>query len=174
MPIEFARVSVTELIEEAITINASYGEQFNVSFKFNNLTQNTFLYGDETRLQQVLANLLSNAAKFSNPGCAVIIESKPYNSGTRISVIDTGEGMPHSYQTHVFDKFTQADSSDTRRVGGTGLGLNIVKLIVEKHLGTVSFKSMPGMGTTFYLDFPAYEDAVIRLQPAAISQLKNE
>jgi len=76
----------------------------------------------------------------------------------RISVTDHGSGIPEEFQPKVFEKFTQSDASDTRRVGGTGLGLNIAKAIVDKHGGNIDFKSQRGAGTTFFFELPALLD----------------
>jgi signal transduction histidine kinase len=71
--------------------------------------------------------------------------------------VDFGSGIPLEFQSHIFERFAQADSGDTRRKSGTGLGLNIARSIVEKHGGTIGFNSVPGVGTTFYFELPRHE-----------------
>jgi signal transduction histidine kinase/ActR/RegA family two-component response regulator/PAS domain-containing protein len=111
--------------------------------------------GDANRLQQVLWNLLSNAIKFTPKGGRVQVLLERVNSHVEISVIDTGEGMKPEFLPFVFDRFRQADASTTRRHGGLGLGLSIVKQLVELHGGTVVVKSEgPGKGTTFVVTLP--------------------
>jgi signal transduction histidine kinase/ActR/RegA family two-component response regulator len=112
--------------------------------------------GDPERLQQVLWNLLSNAIKFTPSGGHVRVEMR--HSGTRaeISVTDDGAGIRPEFLPHVFDRFHQADRSITRRFGGLGLGLSIVKHLVDVHGGTVRAESPgEGQGSTFTVTLPA-------------------
>jgi len=97
---------------------------------------------------------MSNAAKVAPEGDKVRVSAVRHHQQIRISVTDHGPGIPKELQPRIFDKFTQADSSDTRQVGGTGLGLNITKAIVEKHNGRIAFVTEVGVGTTFYFDIP--------------------
>jgi signal transduction histidine kinase len=107
------------------------------------------------RLQQILANLLSNAIKFSPKGGRVTLAvSRGNGNSIRINVSDLGPGIPESFRNRIFQKFSQADSSDTRAKGGTGLGLAITKELVEKMGGTVGFDSVEGRGTTFWVELP--------------------
>ena len=111
--------------------------------------------GDPNRLQQVVWNLLSNAIKFTPRGGRVQVLLERVNSHLEVSVIDTGEGIRPEFLPHVFDRFKQADASTTRRHGGLGLGLSIVKQLVELHGGTVRAKSPgAGMGSTFTVSLP--------------------
>src|SRR5271166_4713760 len=111
--------------------------------------------GDINRLQQVLWNLLSNAVKFTPKGGRVQVLLERINSHLEISVIDTGEGIKPEFLPFVFDRFRQADASTTRRHGGLGLGLSIVRQLVELHGGSVRAKSDgPGHGSTFIIALP--------------------
>ena len=111
--------------------------------------------GDPSRLQQVFWNLLSNSIKFTAKGGRVQVLLERVNSHLEVSVIDTGEGIRPEFLPHVFDRFKQADASTTRRHGGLGLGLSIVKQLVELHGGTVRAKSPgEGMGATFIVSLP--------------------
>jgi PAS domain S-box-containing protein len=111
--------------------------------------------GDPNRLQQVLWNLLTNAIKFTPKGGRVQIVLERVNSHAEISVEDNGIGIRGDFLPYVFDRFRQADPSTTRRFGGLGLGLSIVKNLVELHGGTVRVKS-PGesQGSTFIISLP--------------------
>lgn len=112
------------------------------------------LVGDATRLAQVVTNLLSNALKFTHEGHIVITVDAEAVSGEearlRISVEDTGIGVPENKIALIFEKFVQADSTTTRRYGGTGLGLAISKQLVERMGGTVGVESQVGKGSTFW------------------------
>jgi PAS domain S-box-containing protein len=111
--------------------------------------------GDPARLQQVMWNLLTNAVKFTPKGGRVQVLLERVNSHFEVSVSDTGEGIKPEFLPHVFDRFRQADATTTRRHGGLGLGLSIVKQLVELHGGSVRVVSAGlGHGTTFTLSLP--------------------
>ena len=112
--------------------------------------------GDETRLNQVITNLLSNAAKFSDRSGEVKIAVTQMGQHYRLSVSDQGPGIPADFRTQIFEKFTQVDGSNTRRTSGTGLGLTISKAIVKKHDGQIEFESELGKGTTFFVYLPIF------------------
>lgn len=111
--------------------------------------------GDANRLQQIMWNLLTNAVKFTPVGGSVRIASKRADAHVELSVQDTGIGIPSGFLPFVFDRFRQADASTTRPYGGLGLGLSIVKNLVELHGGTVRAKSTgEGHGATFLVRLP--------------------
>ena len=111
--------------------------------------------GDPNRLQQCLWNLLTNAIKFTPKGGRVQVSLERVNSHLEVCVSDTGEGIRPEFLPHVFERFRQADASTTRKHGGLGLGLSIVKHLVELHGGTVRAKSAGlGQGATFCIDLP--------------------
>ncbi|WP_395945793.1 CHASE3 domain-containing protein [Brevundimonas sp.] len=110
--------------------------------------------GDADRLVQVVVNLLSNATKFSPAGGVVSVTVMPEARIARLSVRDSGPGVPESFRARIFSKFAQADGSDTRQRGGTGLGLAIAREIAERHGGRLWFESAPGEGASFHLDLP--------------------
>jgi PAS domain S-box-containing protein len=111
--------------------------------------------GDSNRLQQIIWNLLSNAVKFTTRGGHVRIGLERVDSQVEISVSDTGQGISQDFLPYVFDRFRQADGSTTRMHGGLGLGLSIVRHLVELHGGTVSAQSSgEGQGATFNVQLP--------------------
>lgn len=115
----------------------------------------TLVSGDPNRLQQVVWNLLSNAIKFTPKGGRVQVRLERVNSHIEIIVTDTGMGIPADVLPYVFDRFRQADSTTTRQYGGLGLGLSIVRHVVEMHGGTVEAESVGlGQGTTFTVKLP--------------------
>ncbi len=109
---------------------------------------------DGMRLQQALSNLISNAAKFSPVGAEIVLSVSLREAAVRIEVIDHGPGIPAQFRSRIFQKFAQADSSDSREKGGTGLGLAITKELIEQMHGSVGFESVEGCGSTFYLELP--------------------
>jgi CheY-like chemotaxis protein/two-component sensor histidine kinase len=111
--------------------------------------------GDPDRLQQVVWNLLSNAIKFTPKGGRVGVRLARHGSDVRIKVSDTGQGIPAEFLPHVFERFRQADGSTTRAHGGLGLGLAVVRHLVEQHGGTVSAESAGAQrGATFTVNLP--------------------
>ena len=111
--------------------------------------------GDGARLQQIVWNLLNNGTKFTPWGGRISVTLQGVNSPVEITVSDTGEGIAPEFLPRIFDRFSQADSSSKRRHGGVGLGLSIVKSLVEAHGGTVRARSRgPGQGATFIVALP--------------------
>jgi signal transduction histidine kinase/ActR/RegA family two-component response regulator len=111
--------------------------------------------GDADRLQQVFLNLLSNAIKFTPHGGQITVRVKTKGSNVEIEISDTGQGISSEFLPFVFERFRQADNSYTRQVGGLGLGLAIVRHLVELHGGEVSAKSQgKNRGATFTISFP--------------------
>ena len=147
-------LELTPIIEHSLEANRGYGEKFGVSYLLTHTEQGIFVTGNVDRLMQVLNNLLSNAAKFSLPGGTVDVSVAVQGDRVRVAVTDRGTGIPDEFRGRIFQKFAQADSSDSRQKGGTGLGLSISRAIVEKHGGRLDFTSEAGIGTTFYFDLP--------------------
>jgi PAS domain S-box-containing protein len=113
--------------------------------------------GDPERLQQVMWNLLSNAIKFCVRGGKVGVTVAPHGNEVEITVSDDGEGIPADILPHIFERFRQGDNSTRRRHGGLGLGLAIVRHLVELHGGTVVANSPgPGQGATFHIQLPRF------------------
>jgi PAS domain S-box-containing protein len=147
-------INLALLVEEAVVANTGYGVEYGVTFIYSETDESLTVNADKDRLMQVMDNLLSNAAKFSLTGGKVEVSVERHNESARIIVKDYGSGIPEKAHLTIFDRFTQADSSDRRAKGGTGLGLNIAKTIVDEHDGTISFMSKLGEGTTVYVDLP--------------------
>jgi signal transduction histidine kinase/CheY-like chemotaxis protein len=127
--------------------------------------------GDTLRLQQVVANLLSNAVKFTPSGGSVDVRLTSTGSEAEIQVADTGEGIAPDFLPRLFERFTQADTSTTRRQGGIGLGLSIVKALVELHGGTVHAESPgAGRGATFTVRMPVTPQDVDEVEQVRIAQ----
>jgi signal transduction histidine kinase len=125
------------------------------------------LMGDPDKLRQVFTNLIGNALKFSPDGGEVVVAAEERRDELLFSCSDTGIGIPETERERIFDKFYQVDSSATRRFGGAGLGLSIVKEIVLLHGGQVWVESSPGHGSTFFVALPKNPAGTV--QPSAPS-----
>jgi CheY-like chemotaxis protein/two-component sensor histidine kinase len=111
--------------------------------------------GDASRLQQICWNLLTNAVKFTPPGGTIQVLLQSVNSRAELRISDTGAGIAADFLPHIFERFSQADSSTTRRYSGLGLGLAVSKQLVELHGGSIQARSMgEGLGATFIVNFP--------------------
>lgn len=164
MNFQLQAIDVNQLVNEAISINKMYADKFEAKIKFSQTIQNIQVYADSNRLMQVLTNLISNAAKFSSRNGVIQIAISQSGENVRISVTDNGPGIPKEFQSQIFQKFSQADTSDTRMKGGTGLGLNITKAIIEKMNGTLNFVSVPNEETTFYFELPIWTSNTVKLK----------
>jgi len=153
MIFRFQSLDISRVVSESVDaiMAQANAEQIEVRKEFPE--DEVFINGDEARIQQVLGNLLSNALKFSEAGGVITVRVEQNNDRVRVSVQDTGTGIPENCEAQVFGRFSQVDSSDRRKVGGTGLGMNISKRIIERHNGTIHYKSRLGEGTTFFLEF---------------------
>jgi PAS domain S-box-containing protein len=153
--LDVLRVNLLEVVEAAVAAVTPAAEAKGVSLRKVLDPLAGPVSGDAGRLQQVVWNLLSNAVKFTPKGGLVQVLLERVNSHAEISVIDTGVGIRPEFLPHVFERFRQADSSTTRRHGGLGLGLAIVRQLTELQGGTVRAKSPgEGQGSTFVVRLP--------------------
>ena len=173
MDFRLQRQRLSPLIRHAVEANSGYAAQYKVHIRYDDRAPDAEASVDGDRLMQVMANLLSNAAKFSTPGADINVTLDRHEGGLRIAVQDSGPGIPVEFRRKVFDRFAQADTSDSKKLGGTGLGLSIVKLIVERMLGTIGFTSEVGVGTIFFVDLPEQLRVEHRLVGVAAGQQPN-
>jgi PAS domain S-box-containing protein len=150
------------IVQQAIDLNRAFAHNYGAIIELDPHSADPTVYVDRDRVIQILTNLLSNAAKFSPRGGVIDLSIKADEDSVRVSVRDHGSGIAEQFQTRIFQKFAQADSSDSRAKGGTGLGLSIAKTIIERLGGSIGFDSEPGQGTTFYITLP------LRHEPTAV------
>jgi PAS domain S-box-containing protein len=162
------------LLQNAVVQSSGFAGQLDVRIDLVPPPPNAAVLGDEDRLMQVFANLLSNALKFSPKDGVVTVDVRPLDRRYRISITDRGSGIPEDFRDRIFGKFAQADSSDTRQKGGTGLGLSIVREIVQRLGGSVGFESQRGKGTRFHVDLPAAAAPRPVVEPAPAAELVSE
>ncbi|KZY29476.1 hypothetical protein A3731_05895 [Roseovarius sp. HI0049] len=140
-----------------------YAARFDVTLHMEQPRREYWVKADRHRIEQVLVNMLSNAAKFSETGGRVEISIGAHDDQISLAVKDYGVGIPKDASDKVFEQFSQVNSSDIRRHGGTGLGMNISRHIMQAHGGEIDFESAEGVGTTFYVTLK--EDKTVRPQP---------
>lgn len=153
--IEETTFNMNELIELSLSDVAIRAHNKGISFTQSNNVSPPFWLGDPVRLKQVIDNLVSNALKFTQSGEVYFnIEDNADSSGITLTVKDTGIGMTQSEQQHLFQRFEQADSTITRRFGGTGLGMAITHQLVTLMRGTIKVESTFGEGSSFTVSIP--------------------
>ncbi len=150
-------VALDDLVRQTIEANRGFGQQYDVTIELTATLPSVQVYVDPDRMTQVFTNLISNAVKFSPAGSKVEVAiGRDPQGRVRVTVTDHGPGIPIEFREWIFQKFAQADSSNTRQQGGTGLGLSISRAIVERHGGQIGFVTATGVGTTFYVDLIEY------------------
>ena len=158
MTFNYEAIEVGGLLEEAIEDIRAFADSCSIQLHLaEGIPSGLQLHGDRERIIQVLNNLLSNAIKFSPDDGIVTISASPEHDYVVITVADPGPGIPEEFRSRLFDRFTQFDSSSTRRSGGSGLGLSIVKGLVEGMEGSITLDTEVEEGTTFHVRLPRVE-----------------
>ena len=149
-------VSIGQLVADSMTAVRVAAAAKRIELIAPDTTASVTVLGDGNRLRQVIWNLLTNAIKFTKPEGKVVVELENATGTVRLIVTDTGKGIAPDFLAHVFDPFRQADASTTRSQGGLGLGLAIVRYLVEGHGGTVTaFSDGLDLGARFVVELPA-------------------
>ena len=178
MAIEFQAFDLRLAMEEVDEMLASKAEDKNIDLVLEYPPEiPRYFIGDAGRIRQVLTNLVGNAIKFTNIGQVLVTAEcqahGPDRAEVRISVQDTGPGIPENKLSALFQKFSQADNSATRIYGGTGLGLAISRQLVELMGGSIGVSSTPGSGSTFWFRLPLQLDVQSRPEPVPVGGLRD-
>ena len=161
MSIRTADVDINEVLSDSI---ARAGSSPSVEFKADLDPRLPIVVGDRDRLVQVVSNLVNNAVKYSPDGGTVTLSSRAEGGFALVSVTDTGVGIPPDEISHVFERFRRVRSGAAQSIPGTGLGLTIVKQIVEMHAGKIWVESAVGHGSAFHFTLPLAAENVTPLQ----------
>jgi PAS domain S-box-containing protein len=155
MRFDIATVALGDVVRQAVESNEGYARKHHVSIVLEAVDPSIRVDVDPDRFVQVLTNLLSNAVKYSQASGTVQVTAGRNGDAVRVSVRDTGPGIPEDFRARIFERFSQADASATREKGGTGLGLYIARRFIEQMQGRIGFDSEAGKGATFWVDLPA-------------------
>jgi PAS domain S-box-containing protein len=154
LTLELGHVDLDDVVTEAMEAAKPIADEKGIELR-SAVEPTPPMVGDRGRLAQVLDNLVSNALKFSTDGGSVDVQVSSSNGEVVLEVRDTGIGISPAEQEHLFDRFFRSSEATERAIPGTGLGLTIVKAIVERHEGTVEVESVKGQGTTMRVRLPA-------------------
>jgi two-component system, OmpR family, sensor histidine kinase SenX3 len=150
-----AIVRVSEVVWEAVASRRDMATGLDVALEVMDMPQGLGVAGDRRDLVSAVANLVENAAKYSEAGGTVTVSVEPGGAGVTISVADRGVGIPSRDLERIFERFYRVDRARSRATGGTGLGLSIVRNIAANHGGSVRVSSVEGEGSVFVLDLPS-------------------
>lgn len=160
--LKLEQLDLVDVVRKSVETNINQIENKDIKLHLEIDKELPKINGDHSRLMQVYNNLIANAVKFTDLGGQITITVKEKGDFVCSSISDTGIGIPKAEHKKIFDKFYQVDSTHTRIVGGTGLGLFIVRTIVELHGGNIWLDSTPGSGSTFSFLLPAISEKVSR------------
>lgn len=158
VPFEFGNCDMRDLITSTLKEMSPFAQEHDNVFRMDCPDRPFLIRADASRTKQVLTNLISNACKYSLPASEIIVRVSEVGGQILTEVENAGSGIPESFRPRIFEAFSQADASDTRAKGGTGLGLNISHQIVARHDGLIGFDSTPGDKTRFWFSYPVSLD----------------
>jgi two-component system sensor histidine kinase BaeS len=150
-------ISAADLLSDVTTSFATQAAEAGIDLGFTTSGESSQLdlYVDPDRLDQVLSNLVANALRYTPSGGKITLSAQPLPGGVRLSVQDSGAGIPAEDLPHIFDRFWRGDRSRSRHAGiGSGLGLAIARQLVQAHGGQIRVESSLGQGTTLTIDLP--------------------
>lgn len=155
--IEPGEYDIVKIIEDITLSIVDYIESNGLILEFDTDTEERMVACDPNQMERIILNLLANSIKFTNPGGKISVIMEAENDPIKIIIKDTGIGIPREQLETIFQRFRQVKSSLSREFGGSGIGLSLVKSLVEMHKGTISVNSIENKGTEFIIKLPAYD-----------------
>jgi two-component system phosphate regulon sensor histidine kinase PhoR len=157
VPLAFSPVEVDSFVSKSVKLMESEASRKNIELSMQ-IEPGLYVEADEDRLRQIVMNLLSNGINYTPDGGRVSVKVEGLGDDhIRISISDSGIGIPKKDLPRIFERFYRVDKARSRSSGGTGLGLSIVKHLVELHKGTISVTSSLGVGSTFIIELPVLQ-----------------
>ncbi|MFP4660835.1 MAG: sensor histidine kinase [Halanaerobiales bacterium] len=152
--IDINNYNIIAIIEQIVESIRSYIETQGINFSFTTHRDRKVIACDPDSIERILLNLISNAVKYTPEGGR--IEVQVYTEGEEVvlSIKDNGCGIPHELQSSIFERYVQSDDSFTKKLGGSGIGLSLVRYLVEMHQGDIELNSVPGEGSEFIIKLP--------------------
>jgi signal transduction histidine kinase len=147
-------IELNELLNNVVNSNLTYAESKNIKFTHEFVITNPYYSGIKNSIEEVISNLVQNAIKYTPEGGTVDLEAFSDDKEFRIIVIDSGLGIPEEDLPHIFEEFFRASNIKNEIKDGTGLGLSLVKAIIDRHLGTIHVESTLGRGSRFSVNLP--------------------
>ena len=154
--VDFEIQLILPTIEKVIRMLGAHAAEQNVAVHFQSKEDSTILVQSDD-LYQIIFNLVENGIKYNKKGGELRINLDRDNDNAIITVSDTGQGIPEESLEHIFERFYRVDKARSRSTGGSGLGLSIVKNLVERNKGSICVESQPGVGSTFTISFPTFD-----------------
>jgi PAS domain S-box-containing protein len=154
LKMNFRNHNVVEIVENIVLSVADYIESKKMNLVFDTDNEEIITYCDADKVERIILNLLSNAVKFTEPGGNIYVNMNTSDRSFRICVKDTGIGIPEDMRDKIFDRFKQVEKDLVKNKEGSGIGLSIVKSIVEAHNGKISVSSEEGKGSEFIIEIP--------------------
>ncbi len=153
------RGNIVEVVENITLSIIEYTKMKGIHLVFDTETEDKIMSFDPDMIERIILNLLSNAVKFTDPGGMIQVNLYDMGEKVRISIKDNGAGIPNDKTDHIFERFTQLDNTFRRKVEGSGIGLSLVKSLVEMLGGTISVNSEVGKGSEFIIELPVRNTA---------------
>jgi signal transduction histidine kinase len=165
--IKLKNCDIVSIVQKIAMSVVEYAMHKDITIYYNSDIEEKVMACDSEQIERILLNLLSNSIKFTNKGGKIWVNIHDRGNSVQITVKDNGIGIPEDKQLYIFDRFQQVDKSLSRQQEGSGIGLSLVKALVEKHNGTISMKSKPGKGSEFLIDIPCQTVPQIKNRPDA-------
>ena len=156
MKLQFAEIDIKRIMQLSVETFKSRADDKSIELTMNLPEVLPNVYVDSDRIEQVFANLIDNALKFTSEGGKIVVSARKIQDKVEVSVEDTGVGISADNKQHIFDQFYQTEDTLSRKTGGTGLGLSIVKQLIDAHGGKISVESEEGKGSRFFFAIPVY------------------